>query len=194
MGIFKKKLSKSSVGIQIDKRDRKMLNKKNSELLHLLREQMLDTGYFETEGIDFIINKIGKTDFYVVHPSSIKSKIIYEPFLSLDDKKNYGINYRLKVGQDFFNSLSQTGKKLSNPYGQFTIIYHFAHSKIGNKYTLERYRESGVSKAEIKGIDDTRACNRIKTYNKVWSIDEVPELPLIDCDADICRCCYSPVL
>ncbi len=186
---------KLGVGIKIDKKDRKILNKKNRELLSLLKMRMIDSGFFSEDGVVWVLKKIKKFDFFVMHPRSIRKILLYEPFVPSELLKVNNIDLRLKIGTDFFQCLSEEGKKQRNPYDSFNNILISVSGHVQRKYTLKRYKEAGVPNVKISCANDQRDCQNVKKIkNNIWDINNAPELPLDGCTAEYCRCVYIPVL
>jgi hypothetical protein len=85
-----------------------------------------------------------------------------------------------------------TEKGIKEPYPKeiFKNIFYKNFHKIHRKYDLKDMKNCGITKVKIEDCGDDRDCNAVKRLKKIWAINEVPELPLPQCKADYCRCCY----
>jgi hypothetical protein len=146
-----------------------------------------ESGFFKIEKSSIIAEKIKR----ITRPGyGYSDPFSYEDCLTLDEKKQLGINTRLKFSREMFDVLTEIGIKHPNPKELIKNIWLKNFHKIHRKYDLERLRELGLKTVRIEDCGDERDCKAIKRIKKIWSIDEVPELPLPNCKAEYCRCSY----
>jgi hypothetical protein len=145
------------------------------------------SGFFNTDKLSFIAEKINR----ITRPGyGYSDPFSYEDCLTLDEKKQFGINTRLKFSREMFDALTEIGIKYQDPKEIIKNIWYKNFHKTHRKYELHHMKCLGIKTVKIENCGDERDCKAIKRLKKVWPIDEVPELPLPNCKADYCRCTY----
>lgn len=173
----------------------KNAKKKNKEILILIKDKLEKSVFYTTESKEYILNKLAPCNFIETSIQVILKQFREEPCLSLDEKKLYGINTRQKINKTYFNLLSEQGKHQEYILIDLENIILSSEQKIHNKYQLLEYKSLRINKVQISCCNDDRDCPAVKKYcNKVYSINNVPELPLPECNADVCRCLYLSVI
>jgi hypothetical protein len=145
------------------------------------------SGFFKKEKIPALSEKLRASE-RVGYP--YKDPFDYNDCLSLDEKKSLGLNTRQKYSREMVEMLTDKGIKQNDPKVLARNIYLHNMFKVIRKYKLIELKNLGLKMVEILDCDDGRDCSKIKRLKKVWPIDQVPELPLLGCAAEYCRCEY----
>lgn len=146
-----------------------------------------ESGYFKSDFLPILSEMI----YSITKPGCTYT----DPFnknacLSLEEKKDLGLNSRRKYSRELINGLTTKGLKAEDPNDLLKNIWFQNFHKISRKYELNRLKELGLKYVQILNCGDERDCKSVKHCKKRWPINEVPELPLPGCNADYCRCCY----
>lgn len=186
MSIFDfSKKKQTSIGIVPDKETQKMLNTKEEETFTLFIKYLLDSGRFETN-VESLVHKYKSAPFNVITDGKL---------LSLDQKKELGLNSRKKYGENYIKILTQKGFSDNASVDFFANSYYQTFGIASRKFEIEKIKKSGITKCRISSCNDMRDCEAIKKYgNKVFDVNHVPELPLPECTAEYCRCMIVAVL
>jgi hypothetical protein len=116
-----------------------------------------------------------------------------EPFLTLQEKKALGLNPRMKYSKEFIGYFETSVLGSIEPKSMLEHMHLDAFHCVSRQKELQQLRELEFKKIEILPVGDEGDCDAIKRHKKVFPINEVPELPLPDCDAPFCRCMYISV-
>jgi hypothetical protein len=170
-------------------------NQKNKEIYELIKSKISNSENYTDECVKFILKKISKVNFIESSSQIIIKNFREEPCVSLEEKKQYNINSRQKINKEFFDLLSEKGKHQEYILlGLENIILSSIH-KINNTYELHNMKKMGIKYVTIECCNDDRDCPAVKKYcNKEFKINQVPDLPLPECTADLCRCFYSSII
>jgi hypothetical protein len=169
-------------------------DKKNNDIIPLVDIKLKESKYFTDEGITFVEELLSQKKLSESSISEIMKPFHAEPIIPLEMRKEYNINTRQKTNIDLFYKLTEDGKHCNCITDFLENIILSSVSKITNKYTLLQYKKEGIKKVEIICAGDDRDCPAVKKIKKPFKIDEVPELPLPECTAELCRCCYAPIV
>lgn len=190
--VSEKKMSyeemRDAIGITLSPEKQKREDEKYNEVTEKTISDMESSGYFKPDCIPAIAKKIReKTDIGYRY---------YNPFdkkdcLTLQEKKDLGLNTREKYSRELINALTEKGLATENPNDLFQNIWQANFHKISRNYKLQELKDLGVQYVKIRTCEDERDCKAIKLCKKRWPIDEVPELPLPKCNAPYCRCDYA---
>lgn len=110
--------------------------------------------------------------------------------LSADEKRALGMRANAKVGSGFVEALTAKGREAPMD-APFLLVQYVMHQE-----SLKRHRESGEGdfQMELVAVKDDRTCDAArKRDGEIFNVDDVPELPLPDCDAEYCRCIFVVV-
>ena len=144
-------------------------------------------GLFKPEKVQFLtdkINEMAKRGYEYNDPFS------YEDCLALEEKKALGLNTRKKFSRELIDCLSPKGLQYDEPREILKNIWLKNYFAVYRKHDLEKLKKLGTKTVEIScgyGL----ACEPVKRIEKVWLIENVPELPLPDCTAVYCSCSYQ---
>jgi hypothetical protein len=105
----------------------------------------------------------------------------YDDLLSLEEKKELGLNTRLKISRQMVSFMTEKGLALKNPKDAVKNMCLKNFHAVARKYELIRMKDAGIEKVKILDCGDERDCSKIKRFKKIWPIDQVPELPLPGC-------------
>lgn len=168
---------------------------KNKEILELIKSKIENNENYTDNCIDYILKILSQVNFIESPVQNILKQFRKEPCLELEEKKKYKINTRQKVNKVFFNLLTEKGKHQEYILLELENIILSSEFKINNIYELRECKELGIKYVKIEGCNDDRDCPVVKKYcNKKFELSQVPELPLPECTADLCRCMYLPVI
>ncbi len=168
---------------------------KNKEIFELIKSRISNNDNYSDDCVKFIIKKLTKVNILESSGQGIIKSFREEPCVSLEEKKQYNINPRQKINKEFFDLLSEKGKHQEYILLYLENIILSSKYKINNKYDLRNMKKMGVKYVTIECCNDDRDCPAVKKLcNKEFKINQVPELPLPDCNSDLCRCNYSAVI
>ena len=153
------------------------------KMLKSIEEELINSRFFINIGIE---------DFFLAIRKTKTQKFMSdEPCINIETKKSYGINTRLKISQKYFNLLTDEGKHLEDPKEMFNNIYYKYWHIAYREKDIKNIKEAGFNKVKISFVYECAHAKKLE--NKIFNINELPSLPFDDCDADFCRCTFSPV-
>ena len=168
---------------------------KNKEILELIKSKIENNDNYTKNCIEYILKILSHVNFIESSVKNILRQFREEPCLELEEKKKYKINTRQKVNKYFFNLLTEKGKHQEYILLELEKIILSSEFKINNIYELRECKELGIKYVKIECCNDDRDCPVVKKYcNKEFELSQVPELPLPECTADLCRCIYLPII
>ena len=168
---------------------------KNKEILEMIKCKIENNDNYTENCIKYILKTLSKVNFITSSAQIILKQFREEPCIGLEEKKQYKINTRQKVNKDFFNLLTDKGKHQEYILLELENIILSSKFKINNIYELREYKKLGIKYVKIECCNDDRDCPAVKKYcNKEFELSQVPELPLPECTADLCRCIYSAII
>ena len=168
---------------------------KNKEILEMIKSKIENNDNYTENCIKYILKILSRENFIMSSVQIVLKKFREEPCIGLEEKKQYKINTRQKVNKDFFYLLTDKGKHQEYILLELENIILSSTHKINNEYELRDLKKLGVKYVTIECCNDDRDCPAVKKYcNKEFKINQVPELPLPECTADLCRCIYSPII
>lgn len=183
---FSKNKNDHSIGITPDKETQRILIKQEKEIMETFILQLNESGRYDAMKIKKLLEK---------NKSAIFKSITDGDSLTLEEKRQKNLNTRLKYGTNYIDSLTVHGLTDDASIEFFKNTYYQISGIISRKYQIERLKSSGITKCRISSSHDERDCAAIKKHEKqVYDIDNVPELPLKECDASYCRCIIVAVL
>jgi hypothetical protein len=144
------------------------------------------SGFFKPEKLPLLEKIIPKIGGYNNDPFS------YADCLSDDEKMALHINTEHKVSREMVDCMSEKGLAQQDPRNIIPIIYYMNFFAVSRKYKLLELKARGVKTVKIENLGGTLDCKAIGPHEKVFPIDQVPVLPLSQCDAPYCRCEYVP--
>ena len=177
---------KNSIGITPSKETKKLLDIRDNETIKLFIDFLISSGRYKDDIILALVSKHKTIPFDVITDGNP---------LSLEKKKELKLNGRKKYGEKYIESLTRLGLTNDASTDFFKNCYYQAFGISSRKFEVTKLRQSGITKCRISTCNDERDCKAIQKYGKqVFDIDNVPELPLKECDAAYCRCMIVPVL
>jgi hypothetical protein len=186
LNLLSKKQGKYSIGITPDREMMKILDQQDNDTIRLFMTYLLDSGRYKEKPISELVNKNRK---------AIAKAITSGKTLELEEKKRLSVNGRKKYGQDYIATLTPRGLDHNASTEFFLNSYHQAAGIITRQYEIARLRRAGINRIRLSPCHDARDCQAISKYSsKIFNIDEVPALPLPECNAAYCRCWIIPVL
>jgi hypothetical protein len=155
------------------------------EILSGMMEDIKESGYFKPEKFDHMEKIIPKIGGYFTDPFS------YNDCLSDEEKKARNINPEFKISREMADCMTEKGLSEKDPRHIVPIIYYINLFGISRKYKLMELRTRGVTKVKIICMGGDLDCEEIKSHTGIYSINDVPALPLPGCDAPYCRCDFE---
>jgi hypothetical protein len=144
------------------------------------------SGYFKSEKIEHMEKIITKIGGYLTDPFS------YNDCLTDEEKTALNINPEFKISREMADCMSEKGLAEADPRQIVPIIYYMNVFSISRKYKLMELRARGVLKVKIINMTGDLDCKEIEGYtDKIYPINDVPDLPLSKCDAPYCRCDFE---
>jgi hypothetical protein len=142
---------------------------------------------FSPQAIDEVLQEI-RSKFTDINDLTCFAALERGSELTLDEKKSAGLNSRRKYF-DYFISLVDLEILAGRcPNVAYMNAYMDAWRRTMRASALERMKRSVISHVEIL---DVGGCSAIAAAPKIYPIDEVPDLPLPNCDAEFCLCVYN---
>jgi hypothetical protein len=156
------------------------------EALECIMKDVENSGFFKPEKLPHLERIIPKIGGYNNDPFS------YADCLSAEEKEALHINTEHKVSREMVDCMSEKGLAQRDPRNIIPVIYYMNYFAVSRKYKLLELKARGVKKVKIENVGGNLDCGTVGTHEKIFPIDQVPELPLPQCDAPYCRCEYSP--
>lgn len=157
------------------------------------RQLIADSGLFKPDSFDWILEIIlnnknassGAIDLMVRTSGEL---------MSGDEKKQIGLRANAKISKKYFNSLSDRGKEdiLGAALSVTQNILHAESIQSQHDQMSKLMTDSKVLyEAELMTPNDDSTCKAaLDLEGKRFQFNEVPDLPLSNCDADNCRCVF----
>lgn len=181
-------------GIPMTEQEVELERQSNEEIIKLLEASIITSGFFRAEKIPELIAKLkgGAVPF-----GRTNTRVAFEGdnFLTVEEKKVLGLNTRMKYSKKFIEYFDASAFKVIEPKASLERMHLDAFHRVSRKKQLIRLKKQGfVKQVKIVPTGDGGDCGRIKQFKKIYGIEEVPELPLPDCDAQFCRCMYQAII
>lgn len=178
---------RDEIGVELSPEQEKREEEKYHEIAEQTISALEASGYFKADYLPVLADKIRER--------TVPGYRYSDPFdkkdcLTLEEKKKYGLNTKRKYSRELINGLTEKGLATEDPNELVKNTWLANFHKVSRKYELEKLREMGVKYVKILHCNDERDCKAIKLCKKRWPIDEVPELPLPNCNSPYCRCMY----
>jgi hypothetical protein len=90
--------------------------------------------------------------------SNLNDPFSYDDCLTVSEKKDLGLNSRLKISRQMIDFLNGEGLKLENPKEIISTIYHYVSSKQTSIETKERMESAGLTMYVWETSGDERVC------------------------------------
>ncbi|MDR2767986.1 MAG: hypothetical protein LBB82_06630 [Treponema sp.] len=155
------------------------------EILTGLMRDIERSGYFKEEKLPYMETIIPKIGGYFTDPFS------YNDCLSDEEKAAAHIDPDLKISREMVDCMSEKGLSEKDPRQIIPILYYLNVFGISRKYKLMELRARGVTRVRIISMGGDGDCEEIKNHDGVYSINNVPALPLPECNAAYCRCDFE---
>jgi hypothetical protein len=155
----------------------------------IMAKMMMDiekSGFFKPEKLSYMEKIIPKIGGYFTDPFS------YSDCLSDEEKAALHINPALKISREMVDCMSEKGLSEKDPRHIVPIIYFMNLFAVSRKYKLMELRARGITKVKLVNMGGELDCETVKCHTGVYSINDVPVLPLPGCDAAYCRCDFEP--
>lgn len=180
-------LKSDGIAIQFSEEQLKQEKQKCEEIAENTISEAKESGYFKDDFLSIFAEKIysiSKVGYGYTDPFDKND------FLTLEEKKSLNLNARAKYPRELINGLTEKGLGAAKNRDFIKNMFLRNFHKVSRKYELSHLKESGCKYVTISNSGDERDCKAIKRLKKHWPIDEVPELPLSNCNSEYCRCCY----
>ncbi len=161
----------------------------NEEILQLLEERIIASGFFRVDKIPELMAKLrgasipfGRTDTKIAFSG--------DETLTVKEKKALGLNTRMKYSKTFIEYFDPSAFKTIEPKATLECMHIDTFHRVSRKKELlDMKKLAFVKQVKIHG-----ECESIVRFKKIHRIEEAPELPLPDCDAPFCPCWYEAIL
>lgn len=166
----------------------------NEEVLKTFEASIVKSGFFRAETIPELLAKLRASS---VPSGRINTKVAFdgETVLTVKEKKALGLNTRMKYSRQFIEYFHPSVLKVIEPKATLECLHLDAFHRVSRAKELQGFKKLGyIKQVKIVPTGDGDDCAKIKRLKKIYSIGEVPELPLPDCDAAFCRCYYEPII
>lgn len=179
---------RDDIGITLSDERQKEEDKKYHEIAEQTILDLEASGCFKSDYLSLLADKIRKR--------TVPGYRYSDPFdkndcLTLEEKKQHGLNTKRKYSRELINGLTEKGLATEDPNELVKNTWLANFHKISRKYKLRELKKLGVQYVRIRTCEDIGDCKAVKLCKKRWPIDEVPELPLPKCNAPYCRCDYA---
>jgi hypothetical protein len=154
------------------------------EALECVMKDIESSGFFKPEKLPLLEKIIPKIGGYNNDPFS------YADCLSDEEKTALHLNAEQKVSREMVECMTEKGLAQRDPRNIIPVIYYMNYFSVSRKYKLLELKARGVKKVKIEDVGGDLDCKAIKMYERIFSIDQAPQLPLPQCDAPYCRCEY----
>ncbi|MGO9076106.1 MAG: hypothetical protein ACLQEI_18310 [Terriglobales bacterium] len=162
----------------------------NDEVMQLLEARITTSGYFRKQKIPELmaILKKGSTPF-----GRVNTKIAFDgdTYLTIEEKRTLTLNTRSKYSRRFIEYFDPASFEKIDPKDTLSLMYLDAFHRVSRKTELERFKKLGFIR-QVRIQPDN--CAQIKRLKKIHPIDDVPDLPLTGCNAQLCRCYYEAIV
>jgi hypothetical protein len=163
----------------------------DQEIMTILENSIIRSGYFKPERVAHLVAilKSGYAPF-----GRVNTRIAFkgEPILTVEEKRSLGLNTRRKYSRQFIEYFQPESLKNIEPHSVLEAMHLDAFHRVSRKKELRKLRQLGSVK-QVK-ISWDAECIKIKSPNKIYPIESVPELPVPGCTAPFCCCIYVPVI
>lgn len=156
------------------------------EALECIMKDIEASGFFKPEKLPLLEKIIPKIGGYNNDPFS------YADCLSEEEKKALNIDTEHRVSREMVDCMSEKGLAQTEPRNIIPVIYYMNYFTVSRKYKLLELKARGVKKIKIENVGGDLDCKAIETAERIFPVDQVPALPLPQCDAPYCRCEYVP--
>lgn len=161
------------------------------EIMELLEKGIRTSGYFKEEKIPDLLADL-KRYISTSDRINIKGALDGSVLLSTEEKRSLGLNAKMKYSKRFIEYFNPSAFETIEPKSAVENLYLNAFHKVSRKNELLRMkRDAGIKQVRIVPGE----CQNIKQLRKkIYNIEEVPELPLPDCDCNFCLCYFEPII
>ena len=178
---------RDEIGIELSPEQEKREEEKYHEIAEQTISALEASGYFKADYLPILADKIRER--------TVPGYRYSDPFdkkdcLTLEEKKKLGLNTRAKYSRELINGLTEKGLSTEDPNELVKNTWLANMHKVSRKYKLQELKDAGFKYVKILHCNDERDCKAVKLCKKRWPIDEVPELPLPNCNSPYCRCMY----
>jgi|GEM_PF-2190867 len=181
-------------GIPMTEQEVELERQYNEEIMNLLEATIATSGFFRAEKIPELMAKLrgasvpfGRTNTSVAFDGDV--------ILTVDEKRALGLNTRMKYSKTFIEYFDASALKTIEPKATPECMHLDAFHRVSRKKELLSLKKLGfVKQVKIVPVGDSRDCKKIKRFKKIYSMEEVPELPVPGCDAPFCRCMYEAII
>jgi hypothetical protein len=162
-----------------------------AEILRLLEARMVHSDVFLPDKISLLIGRLrdANSPFQRINTDAAFAG---ETFLSVDEKRKIGLNTRMKYSHAFIACCNPATLASVEPKGALGEMHDAVFNVVSRKRQLSEYQKSGVVRTvRIFPLGDPDACASVRRLKRAYPLNDVPALPLPDCDATCCRCGYD---
>ncbi|QEO57554.1 hypothetical protein [Francisella marina] len=164
-----------------------LINRRRQTVKNMSKEIREKLNKFPSENISVVAKETGF--FKVKLPNKMNGvKKTNGVLLTVDEKKNLGLNTRERYGWDYINMLTKKG--LKNADKALRLVYI---NSMHRKYRKDTFKDLSLFNSDkdrftISTNNECKKCSNIK--NNKYKLEELPIFPLSGCDQE-CQCSYK---
>lgn len=162
----------------------------NEKVLQLLRKRVAESRFFRRERAASLIDALRKGS---VAFGRVNTKVAFGTgdFLTVREKKELGLNTRMKYSRQFIEYFVPETLVGTEPRSILENMHLDAFHVVARAKEIQKLRRTGlVNQVKLEPGD----CRCVISAKKIYSIDAPPELPLKGCNSAFCTCWFSAVL
>ena len=181
-------------GIQMTEEEIELERESDAEIMKLLEDSVVKSGYFRRENIPELMGTLRKGSAPFARVNT-KAAFDGDAYLAVQEKRMLGLNTRMKYSKKFIGCFHPASFKTIEPKATLECMHLDAFHRVSRQKELTKLKKLGfIDQVKISPVGDSRDCMKIQKLKKIYSLNEVPELPLAGCDSPYCRCMYVPIL
>lgn len=155
--------------------------------IDVARDAAIKSGLVKADQLEWMVDLACKA--LTTHVSETQCISIVKSqggLLTSEEKRDLGVNARLKLGRRLVEALTDTGR--ADPNAAVKSIIGSIYRVYGNAANLHAAKRRGVP-LEMKIPLGDAACSAAAEYwDKVVPTEEAPDFPLPGCDRQFCEC------
>ncbi|WP_258181376.1 hypothetical protein [Burkholderia multivorans] len=160
------------------------------EVTRLFQARIEASGFFVPEKIPELVSKVRGNIGLFQRSSTDGATRGGEP-LSVEEKRALGLNTRMKYTREFIEFFRPEVLPTIEPKSLLAGMQDAVSFEVSRRRTLMRFLRVGGGFVTVEPFGDPDACAAVKRLRRRLPLEEVPELPLPKCDADVCRCTFT---
>ena len=137
------------------------------------------------------INNLIKINLSAFERKEVKKLLNSGIPLTAIQKKELGLNSRLKICEDYLKFINLNGINKDDPFEFLVDAEFYARARSWSLREIQQAKKIGSKKIKLTINEET--CPRSVKAQKVYSVNDAPSLPLKTC-GNKCTCMYTAVV